>query len=169
MSAHAGSHSKPLTVEDRLALLEDERDIRGAIERYSHMLDANRAAEWVDCFTADGIFDMRMPASPSGFTQMFPYGQPYDHGLRFVGHATLEKLVAGWTAPPRKLRRHVVTDLVIARDDANTARATSYFLLVRDTDGSRAIASFGNYLDRLKRCEDGRWRFTERIADMESL
>jgi hypothetical protein len=36
-------------------------------------------------------------------------------------------------------------------------------------DDEPIVRVFGRYLDKLVRCPDGRWRFRERIAEVESM
>ena len=43
----------------RLALLEDEQAILKNLYRYGHWIDYGDEEAWVDCFTEDGVFDVR--------------------------------------------------------------------------------------------------------------
>jgi hypothetical protein len=45
----------------------------------------------------------------------------------------------------------------------------SYLSVVMEHDDEPIVRVFGRYLDRLVRCPDGRWRFRERIAEVESM
>jgi hypothetical protein len=56
--------------------------------------------------------------------------------------------------------------------DGGVATAESFWLAVNSEGGSAGgqpnIMAFGRYKDRLRRCPDGRWRFTERVCETES-
>jgi hypothetical protein len=51
----------------------------------------------------------------------------------------------------------------------DVASATSYFAVLRDEESRPALWVFGRYRDTLVRCGDGRWRFSLRIAEVESV
>ncbi len=160
------------SLEERLARLEDERDIRLTLERYSHSIDARRVSAWVDNFTPDGIFDMRtIPFSEAyqqQFIRQYPFGEPHAKGFRFVGHAALKGFIGDGSGTA--IRRHASMDHVITRDaDPDIAHSTSYFILVRLIGEELKVASFGSYVDRLRRGADGHWRIAERICEMEGM
>src|SRR3954463_7097727 len=46
-------------IEARLALLEAERGVLQTLYRYGHSIDYGDEEAWVDCFTEDGVFDVR--------------------------------------------------------------------------------------------------------------
>lgn len=153
----------------RLRRLEDERDIRLALDRYGHSIDYGLESAWVDCFTADGVYDLRLRIPVPGLQNTFPFAEVDAGGLRFTGARALASFVAVHSRPPGAYHKHIVVDQVIDLDaDPDRARATSYFLRVDDLAGRREIVAFGRYMDRLARGADGRWRFAERIVDLES-
>jgi hypothetical protein len=89
-------------------------------------------------------------------------------GIRFAGRKALAQFAALHTRPPARYHKHVVVDQLIQRDsDPNIARCTSYFLRIDEINGRLDITSFGRYFDSLTRCSDGRWRFLERIVELE--
>ena len=51
--------SSPGDIESRLALLEAESAILKNLYRYGHAIDYGDEEAWVDCFTEDGVFDVR--------------------------------------------------------------------------------------------------------------
>ena len=53
--------------------------------------------------------------------------------------------------------------------DGDTATCSSYLAVVMEHDDEPILRVFGRYRDRLVRCPDGRWRFRERIAEVESM
>jgi hypothetical protein len=53
--------------------------------------------------------------------------------------------------------------------DGDVADVRSYLAVVRDDDGTPVLWVFGRYRDTLVRCADGKWRFRERVAEVESV
>lgn len=135
----------------RLQTLEDERLVLRTLYRYGPGLDYGCESAWLDCFTADGIFEVRYE----------------DTTLRMAGHAALRRFAEQHTHAPEYRHKHLVLDPLIEVDGA-TARAESYFARLDRVDGRPVIRSFGRYLDRLVRCADGAWRFAERMAEVEA-
>ena len=61
----------------RLAALEAERAILRTLYRYGHSIDYGLEQEWVDCFTEDGVFDVRRRvARPAPATKAAPPWRP---------------------------------------------------------------------------------------------
>jgi hypothetical protein len=148
-------------LEARVAALEaeagaarDERSVLDALLRYSRSIDLGLRAEWVDCFTADGVFDVRFPGDGA-----VP--------IRCAGRAELEAFIARHTAPPEVFHKHVYVMPAIAVD-GDAATAAGYFIHLVDRDGEAIMQSYGRYTDQLRRGEDGRWRLTERRATVEA-
>jgi hypothetical protein len=139
----------------RLALLEDERAILRTLYRYGHALDYGLEDEWADCFTEDGVFDVRSRDGESF--------------VRCEGREQLHAFAAGHTRAPMAFHKHFVADPLITFD-GETARVDSYFARV-DADGPGGhtyIVAMGRYRDELVRCPDGVWRITLRLAEMQS-
>jgi len=52
----------------------------------------------------------------------------------------------------------------------DSATVQSYFMRVEPRDGGPTqIVASGRYIDRLIRCDDGRWRFVERVAEIDDM
>ncbi|HEV3309755.1 MAG TPA: nuclear transport factor 2 family protein [Chloroflexota bacterium] len=154
----------------RVRELEDERDIRLTLERYGHSIDYGLEDQWVDCFTEHGVDDHRMANMPSEWKSIFPFAEFDSGGMRLVGRDALAAFIAMHTRPPKSLHKHLVVDTVITRGlDPDKAESASYFLRVDEAGPDRIISAFGRYIDQLERCEDGRWRFSERRIELESL
>ncbi|MGV3771113.1 MAG: nuclear transport factor 2 family protein [Sphingobium phenoxybenzoativorans] len=139
----------------RLGRLEDERAILRTLYRYCHAIDYGQEAEWVDCFTPDGVFDTR-----------------YAPGLgmesaRYSGSKQLASFIAQHPRAPKTKHKHVIAVPLIDLS-GDRADVSSYFELLLADDADRRIFAFGRYLDRLERCADGIWRFSLRIAEIES-
>jgi hypothetical protein len=39
---------------------------------------------------------------------------------------------------------------------------------VEELEGRCQIGAFGRHVDELTKCDDGRWRFVERVAEIEA-
>ena len=145
-------------LSERLQALEDERAILQTLYRYGHSMDYGPDADFVDCFTPEGVWDIRMRKSPAGSFQC-------------RGHDEITASLAGQTAvrAPAIYVKHLVMDphIDVTGDQASVQ---SYFLRVEPRDdGPSQIVASGQYLDRMVRCDDGRWRFTERVAEIDDM
>ena len=152
-----GSVTTLESIADRLQLLEDERAILQTLHQYGHAMDYGPDIDFVDCFTAQGVWDVQMRRSNSGF--------------RCRGHAEIQRSLDGQTQvrAPALYAKHIVVDprIVVSGDEATV---DSYFLRVEPRDdGPTQIVASGRYVDRLVRCGDGRWRIYERIAEIDDM
>jgi 3-phenylpropionate/cinnamic acid dioxygenase small subunit len=141
---------------DRLARLEDERAIAATLYRYGDALDHGDRGEFLDCFTPDAHYEVRMRIdSANGFT--------------FDGHEQLGAYFEGHTHAPTSFHKHVTVNPLIALDAAS-AEARSYFLRVDSPNaGPAVVVAAGRYVDRLERGVDGRWRIQSRRCEVENL
>jgi SnoaL-like domain len=149
--------SDGLNTEDlaaRLAHLEDERAIMRTLQRYGHSIDYGLEEDWVDCFTDDGVFDVR--------------ARNGDVFVRCEGRDALLAFVQGHTRPPAAYHKHVVVDPMI-EISGDSAHVDSYFARIdADDDGGRAfVMAMGRYRDDLVRCPDGMWRISSRLAEIQ--
>jgi hypothetical protein len=143
---------------ERLRVLEDERAILQTLHQYGYSMDYGPDADFVDCFTPDGVWDVRKRTSSGSSFQC-------------RGHREIEASLAGQTAvrAPALYAKHIVVDarITLMGEDASVQ---SYFLRVEPRGGAHSqIVASGRYLDRLVRCDDGRWRFTERVAEIDDM
>jgi len=143
------------TIEARLALLEDEREVLRTLHRYAHAVDYGDEDGWVDLFTDDGLFVSRTALDPAPVT-------------RFAGHAELRGFIENHTRVPERLHKHMIVEPLIDVD-GDTASATSYLFVLMEHEDQPVIRVLGRYVDRLRRCADGRWRFTERVAELDAF
>lgn len=155
---------------ERLDLLEAERQIRRTLYDYAHTIDYGRELEWVDGFVDDGFYEFQYASDPAILQQSMPHGEASELGVRFVGRGQLERFAANHTRPPEMLHKHGLMEPLIDVDLATRqAEAVSYFFRL-DADGNGIfISSFGRYFDSFRKCADGRWRFTRRIAKIEVM
>jgi SnoaL-like protein len=136
------------TVEQRLAALEAEREICRTLYTYGHAVDYGWEEQYADCFTANA--KLYWP----GFALM--------RGLGEIMAAFREH-----THAPAKYHKHFLSQpLMIAKD--GRAQVQSMFARLDSYDGGPGICAFGRYSDELVVCPDGRWRFTDRHAEIES-
>jgi SnoaL-like domain len=140
-------------LEQRLALLEDERAILRNLHAYPPAIDHGGDEAWADCFTEDGIFDSR--GRDDGTTRV----------LR--GREALIDFARHFARPPARHSKHLILEPLI-HVDGDSAQATSYFAVLVDFEDRPCVWVFGRYTDTLARCADGKWRFSKRIAQVES-
>lgn len=143
-------------LDARLRLLEDERSILETLCRYGHTIDYGLHPEWVDCFTEEGAFDIRFRG---------------ERQARIEGRPALASFISHHTVPPERFHKHLMVEPVITLD-GDEATVESYYVRL-DGHGENgmtpAIKAFGRYSDHLLRCDDGRWRFTERIGNSDAF
>ena len=139
----------------RLEALEAERAILRTLYRYGHSIDYGLEQEWVDCFTENGVFDVRRRVGPAS--------------ARYEGRAALAAFIAQHTRAPGRYHKHMLMEPAIAVND-DQATVQSYFARLDAThEGRPFIRAFGRYLDRMVKGTAGVWRFTERIAEVEAV
>jgi hypothetical protein len=141
------------SLEARLKTLEDERSIIQTLYRYGHSLDYGDEEAYVDCFTDDGVFEVRRRVA--------------DVTQRVVGRNARRVFVAQHSRAPEGWHKHMVVQPLI-NVDGDLASCVSYALVLVDHEDRPLVRDFARYKDRLRRCEDGKWRIEERIAESES-
>lgn len=139
----------------RVEKLEAERDILHTLYRYGHTIDVGDEDGWAQCFTEDGAF-----ATSPRFEGYKPY--------RIVGRQALTEFVHNHTRPPGLWHKHLLIEPLI-EIDGDEAGVQSYFAVLAEDGGEPIVRVFGRYVDRMRRGADGRWRFAERNAYLESL
>jgi ketosteroid isomerase-like protein len=137
------------SIEERLALLEDEREIMRTLVTYGNSLDYGNEEEWIDCWLPDGVWHRAIFPEP------------------FEGHDAIRATFRGHTHAPSTYHKHVVVDPRI-RIDGDTADVESYFARLDVADDGPYIQAFGRYVDVLHRCGDGRWRFKSRRSEIDA-
>ena len=146
----------PAEVAADVALLMAERAVLDTLYHYGHSIDYGLEQDWLDCFAPDGAFDVRyrVGAKPS---------------RRFEGRDALAGFVAAHSRAPQRWHKHLLFEPMV-EVDGDRASARSYFArLDADDNGVPFVRAFGRYLDELVRGPDGRWRFTERVAEVEAV
>jgi ketosteroid isomerase-like protein len=136
------------TIEERLALLEDEREIVRTMTTYGHAVDYDLADEFRDCWVEDAVWSLprREPAR---------------------GYDAIMAVFHGHTHAPALYHKHLMIEPRI-EVDGDRATVDSYYVRIDDFEPGPGVMSFGRYRDVLVRCDDGRWRFSERITEGEA-
>jgi hypothetical protein len=121
---------------------EDKFAIQELVSRYNHAIDFANYDVWVDCFTADGIFE-----GSAG---------------RFVGEAELKKFTEQFKTMRANLPsvRHCVLNTV-SDIEGDTAIASSYLQLISTGKEGVKLMFTGRYDDKLVKV-GGKWKFKER-------
>lgn len=132
----------------RLRALEDERSILDTLYAYGHSIDYGLRDEWLGCWEAGAVLT-------------------WPHAT-FTGIEEIARAFDEHSHAPQAYHKHLLIEPRIALN-GDIASVASYFARLNDSASGPVIRSFGRYRDTLRRGEDGRWRFTERLTDRESL
>jgi hypothetical protein len=124
------------------------------MHRYSQLVDYGDQRGWVDLFTPDGHFEVRYLPRP-------------ELSLSLTGRDALERFIESHGRHDGAFRKHIVMDPEIVVD--GDLATSSTYLVVIDAGPSPLARAVGRYLDTVVRCEDGRWRFAERVCEVEGL
>ena len=121
---------------------EDREQIRELYARYALHVDASRFDEWVDTFTADGVFESPLMG-------------------RFAGREELRKFTGAYEASwngggVRHMMVNVSFDI-----DGDLATGTCYLIYFKVHDGKSEFLLTGGYRDQLRKTA-GEWRFSRR-------
>ena len=143
------------SLADRVQRLEDEREVVATLYQYAHTLDYGPEAEFLDCFVADGVWE-RVRAGRA------------DPPRTFSGR---EELVRFFRDPKRGRApdvyfKHLLIEPLITFE-GDEARVVSFFVRLQEHPDGPYVYAFGRYRDRMRRCEDGRWRIVSRRAETE--
>lgn len=130
-----------MDLEARVRRLEDLHEIGQLRARYCQYLDDGRWDDLVELFTEGGSFVGLSTAT---------------------GRDALRRFFAGLQEGPLKAWWHFSSNETIELDPGTgTATGETWLDQPCVVDGRAHIAA-GRYADRMRRCEDGRWRFDER-------
>lgn len=142
-------------MDREIAILFAEREINALIQRYCHCMDSGDEAGWVDCFTADALFDVRTYAGEIVHIEN--------------GRAELATYIASYPKPPN-MRRHLYSATLLDVDvEAGRATGESYWtLLASGPGGGAALTAFGRASDVFVR-GDGGWRIERRLAVADAV
>ena len=146
------------SLEKRVQRLEDERAIQQVLYSYCWGTDRKRKEMWLDIWADDAVLDFRpAPGAALGAQMTKPV----------VGRAALETFYDN--RPGRDISPKHVTVNSLIDVDGDRASAESVIVFFLERDGVPELVSTGRYTDKLKRCADGKWRISERVAQMDTL
>jgi hypothetical protein len=134
----------------------DELAIRNLYAAYTFAVDDHDADAFTDCFTPDArievsSFEMMRELIAAG---ELPFVGP-DGWV--VGRDAIHEL--GSFMPAEIICAHLSVNLWITQIEDDAALARCAFVVIGD-DG--IVEHYGRYIDKLARCPDGRWRYSER-------
>src|SRR4051794_17291952 len=109
---------------ERVARLEDERDVLSTLYRYGHTIDYGPDDEWVDLFTADGVWDS-IPNEALG---------PEAKRITARGTAELRSFIATHTHSPVRWHKHLLIEPVVQLD-GDEATVRSYWVRLDRYEG----------------------------------
>jgi uncharacterized protein (TIGR02246 family) len=142
----------PLSVEQRLRIMEDKDEIRELLIAYGRDFDKRDFTAYSKLFASDGVW-------VGGAEGSHPYAGP----------TAIREFVTK-TYPPSSYPGsfHIMSSMSIQMLDANTATAWSrWTYVVLGQDGKPTPFAAGHYEDRLVR-EDGSWKFKRRQVFAEA-
>jgi ketosteroid isomerase-like protein len=149
------------SLEDRVRLLEDEREITRRLYAYGHCIDYGIEDAFVDCFTEDATLSYSWDAANT----VTDTGNAGDR--RYEGRDEISGFVRNHTNAPDVYHKHALVEPQIELD-GDRATATSYFMRLDRSGNGPMMSSFGRYRDVFVRSPDGRWRIKERRGEIES-
>ena len=137
---------------DLINELKDRLAIEELFARYAHTVDGYDGPGWVNCFTADGIFEV-----------MGEDGT----GVQFAGHDALNRFVE---AHIRLLpgTRHVMSNHLIEFDSETVAEHVCTLSGTLSRPESVYVFANGYYRSRVE-CQDGAWKIRHRRVYLDNV
>lgn len=132
-----------------------ELEIRNLYASYTYAADDHDIDKFLDCFTPDAVID----ASTMIFMQELEASgaAPYIHDGKISGHDNMRQFLGLFSADA--VFHHLTGNIWIRNIDGDNAESQAVFTAFAD-DG--LVEHYGRYFDKLKRCEDDRWRLSHR-------
>ena len=137
-----------------LQRVADELEIRNVLARIAQHADTGRVADYVALFTEDARWEM--PDNPS-----IGLAGSVRTGRDTIEEGVHERRAAGVQGPGSDSLHAIITSS-ISFDDADTARAHTYFQYYASTTTAPTLQNMGQYRDTFRRTPDG-WKLAERI------
>jgi hypothetical protein len=142
-------------LERRLRVLEDERELRTLLARYSFNADLGRSREYTRLYTEDGAIDLG--PQPAGVHRSTP--------ARYEGHDDiLFKFITGRAhrSIEGESQHHTTGPLVFSIDGDDATGEGYSFVLVRRPEG--VVVFTANFNRWTFRRVDGQWKIAERVV-----
>jgi hypothetical protein len=141
-------------MDRELRILLDERAIDAVMNDYCHAMDSGQHERWMNCFTADAVYDV-----------VLPDGRTFTH---LEGEDDLRRFITAYTVVPGN--RHIyVTPLFDVDPNAGTASVSAYWLMLSGGAHTAGVSAQGSVRDKFVRAADGRWRMKERRVTVEGM
>lgn len=134
------------TAVDRLLIAE-------RIARYGWSFDERDREGLGECFTEAGVWEAQIMGTE-------PVGP-------FAGREAITAFLTGFWEEQTDQRRHVFTNVVVDRLEADAAGAHAYLVLLASSDGALRTDTAGPYRFELAREGDGVWRLTRLVAGFD--
>ena len=134
----------------------DELAIRNHYAAYTYAVDDHDVKAWGDLYTDDARIEV---GSFNAVRSMMKAGlAPFANAEGWV--VGKQNIIALQAMVPLEVKcLHVTSNLWIRKLEGDYCEAQACFAVFAD-DG--IMEHYGRYYDKLKKCADGRWRFTER-------
>jgi hypothetical protein len=136
-------------LELRVRELEDERELRDVLTRYSFGADVFRGPQWVGLFTEDGSYDLGSQNVEGGFSG------------RFTGPEELLGLITGPGMPPAGRAQHFHGPMTFDIS-GDTASAQTYSITYQLDEQDRCEVYCLGFSRWAFRREAGRWHIAAR-------
>jgi len=141
-------------MDRELRILLDEHAINAVINDYCHAMDSGQHERWMNCFTADAVYDV-----------VLPDGRTFVH---LEGEDALRQFITAYPVVPGN--RHIyVTPLFDVDPHAGTASVSACWLMLSGGANTAGISAQGSVRDKFVREADGRWRMKERRVTTEGM
>ena len=152
------------SIDKRLKHLEDERAIQQVIHNYGFTTDHLYIESWLDNFTDDAVLIFK--ATPDILSRLPFISKLIEKPI--TGREQLAEFVSNMAKTALPTSKHVTANTIISIQ-GDEAAAHSNLVHFIDQKGIPELVSTGRYVDKFRRCADGRWRIGERIAHMDSI
>lgn len=141
-------------MDREIRILLAERAIAATMNVYCQTMDSGDNARWMDCFTEDAVYEVKLPNGTTYAT--------------LSGTADLRIFIANYPVLPG--HRHVYSTPVYDVDpDAGTADVSVYWFVVAGSEKGAGISSLGTSQDKFVRGADGKWRMKARVVQTEGM
>jgi len=135
--------------------------VEGLHARYAHAIDNDELERWPDFFTAKGRYRVTTAENEA---RGLPLPVLYAEGRAMLADRIASLRHANIYEPQRY--RHVVSAVVIEREDQQTVKSIANFLVVRVMEnGETMLFASGRYIDRVVLAE---LKYEERVVICDS-
>jgi len=142
-----------------------------ALEVY--LLDERRFHEWLELFTDDATYDVRVresvqPPEAAGSLYQYPEAPVYDedHAFTAIRVKRLETRLAHAEQPP-SLTRHLITNVLIHDGTTDVLRVSSHFQVYQHRPGASEHVFYGKREDTLRRGPED-WQIAQRRVVLDT-